>query len=276
MGRVANKVALVTGAARGQGRSDAVRLAEEGADLILLDLCGSVDSVPYPLPSEADLYETARLASAHGAKVLSRVVDVRDDDELRSVVTDGVREMGSIDVMVAAAGVLSFGLTWEMTRAAWQDMIDINLTGAWLTAKAVIPSMIDAGRGGSLVFHSSKEGLKGLHSMGGYSASKHGVTGLMRTLSLELAPEFIRANSINATVVDTPMVHNEATYAAFMPDIEAPTREDAAAAFAPINAMPIGWVDTGDVSNAVLFLASDESRYVSGVALPVDAGALYK
>jgi len=275
MGRVAGKVAFITGAARGQGRSHAVRLAQEGADIIAVDICEQVDTVPYPMATPDDLAGTVEEVERLGRRIVAVEADVRDHDGLRAAVDQGVAELGRLDIVAANAGISSMAPLAEMTERTWQDMIDINLTGVWLTAKVAIPHLKAAG-GGSIIITSSVAGLKALQNIGHYAAAKHGVVGLMRTLALELAPYRIRVNSIHPTQVETPMVTNDATYRLFRPDMENPTRQDAAQVGEALNALPIPWVEPVDISNVVLFLASDEARYITGVTLPVDAGALVK
>ncbi|MEE2033200.1 mycofactocin-coupled SDR family oxidoreductase [Rhodococcus chondri] len=272
MGRVEGKVALITGGARGQGRSHAVRLAEEGADIVILDACSQIDSVPYPLATEVDLKETERLVAATGRRVLSRVADVRDQAQLDAVVADAYNEFGRIDIVSANAGIVGFRPTWELTDTEWQDMLDVNLTGAFHTIKAVVPPMIEAGCGGSIVITSSIQAMLGSGNIAHYNASKSGVMGLMRTLATELGPHGIRVNTVNPSAVETPMLHNEATFRIFGPDLENPGPQDLWERSKDRNPMGVGWVSPEDLSNAVLFLASDESRFITGVALPIDAG----
>ncbi|GAB7003269.1 mycofactocin-coupled SDR family oxidoreductase [Nocardioides sp. AN3] len=275
MGRVDGKVALITGAARGQGRSHAVRLAEEGADIIAVDLCRQIDTVEYDLATEDDLAETARLVEALGRRVVTRRVDVRDGDAMRAVVEDGLSELGQIDVVSPGAGILSAAPTWELTERQWDDLISVNLTGVWQTLRAVVPAMIAAGRGGSIVLTGSSSSLIGFANLGHYGAAKHGVLGLMKVLALELAPHFIRVNTVCPGAVETPMVANAGTYKLFTGGKPDATFEDAVGPMTDMNAMPIPWIDPVDVSNAVLYLASDESRYVTGAALPIDAGNIW-
>lgn len=272
MGRLDKKVAFITGAARGQGRSHALRLAEEGASIIAVDVCGPVQTVPYATATEADLAETVKLVEAKDRRILARKADVRDLASLQKVVDEGIREFGGIDIVSANAGIFSFGPAWELTEEQWQHMLDVNLTGVWKTCKAVIPSMIKRGRGGSIVLTSSTAGLIAYGNSAHYVAAKHGVTGLMRTLAIELAPHNIRVNSIHPTTVKTDMILNEATYKLFLPGTKDPTEKDAAAAFTGMNALKIPWVDPVDISNALLFLASDEGRYVTGTTQVIDAG----
>jgi SDR family mycofactocin-dependent oxidoreductase len=275
-GRVEGKVAFITGAARGQGRSHAIRLAQEGADIIAVDLCAQVDSVPYAMSTPDDLARTVKEVEALGRRIVASQADVRDYDALKSAVDDGVAELGRLDVVSANAGIASFARAHELSEQTWRDMIDTNLTGVWHAAKAAIPHLIDGGRGGSIILTSSTAGLMPLLNAGHYVSAKHGVVGLMRTLALELAPHMIRVNSLHPTSVNTDMIQNDPTYALFRPDLEHPTRDDAEPAFTSLNALPIPWVEPVDISNALLFLASDEARYITGVTLPVDAGSVIK
>jgi (+)-trans-carveol dehydrogenase len=278
MGRVEGKVAFITGAARGQGRSHAIRLAQEGADIIAIDLARQVDSVPYPMAAPDDLAETVKRVEELDRRIIATEADVRDYGALKQALDDGVAELGRLDIVSANAGIFSFGRADEMPEQTWQDMIDTNLTGVWHAAKAAIPHLRSGGRGGSIILTSSTAGLMALENMAHYVAAKHGVVGLMRTLALELAPDMIRVNSVHPTSVNTPMIHNDATYALFAPDLDEKdrTRERLGERFQTLNALPIQWVEPLDISNAVLWLASDESRYVTGVTLPVDAGSLIK
>jgi (+)-trans-carveol dehydrogenase len=273
MGRVEGKVAFITGAARGQGRSHAIRLAEEGADIIAVDLCEQIDTVPFPMSTPADLEQTVKEVEALDRRIVAIQADVRDFGALKSAVETGVAELGRLDIVCANAGIAGGNKPgWETEEQAWQNTIDVNLTGVWHTCKAAIPHLIEAGNGGSLILTSSAAGLKGMQNIVDYVSAKHGVVGLMRTLALELAPHMIRVNSVHPTVVDTPMIQNDWTAQLFRPDLTNPTIEDAHEAFRGLNALPILWVDARDISNAVLFLASDEARYITGVTLPVDAG----
>jgi SDR family mycofactocin-dependent oxidoreductase len=273
---VAGKVALVTGAARGQGRSHAVRLAEEGADIIALDVCADLDTVPYPLARPADLDETARAVEALGQRILARQADVRDLASLRAAVDEGVAEFGRLDIVCANAGVNNPGAAHELDDEVWSDVVDVDLSGVWRTCKVAIPHLIDGGRGGAIVLTSSAAGVKGYANIAHYTAAKHGVNGLVKSLAQELAPHRIRVNSVNPTQVDTPMIMNEPMFALFCPDVPAPTRADFAPVSQAMHLLPVPWVEPRDVSNTVLFLASDEARYITGVALPVDAGVLIK
>lgn len=276
LGKLDGKVAFVTGAARGQGRSHALRLAEEGADIIAVDICEQMEVAPYPLATPEDLQKTARLVEDLDRRCVARRADVRDLGQMEEAVREGVSELGHVDVVCANAGINYYALLWELTEQQWREMIDTNLTGTWHTIKATVPHMIEADRGGSIIFTSSVFGLKGGVNFGHYAAAKHGVMGLMKTLALELAPHMIRVNAINPTQVETDLILNDTVYRLLRPDLEKPTLDDAREVFTALNAMPIPWVEPRDVSEAVLWLASDESRYVTGVALPVDAGALLR
>jgi SDR family mycofactocin-dependent oxidoreductase len=277
LGRLDGKVAFITGAARGQGRSHAVRLAQEGADIIGIDICEALPENNYPPATEEDLAETVRMVEALDRRIVAEKADVRDFDQVRSALDKGVAELGRLDIVAANAGIAgSFNRAEDIPDDEWVNMQEINLSGVWRTCKAAIPHLREGGRGGSMILTSSDAGLFAFPNIAHYVAAKHGVVGLMRTLALELAPDMIRVNSVHPTVVDTPMVNNEATFKLFRPDIENPTVEDFKAAAAGINALPIPWVEAVDISNAVLWLASDEARYVTGVALPVDAGAAVK
>jgi len=273
MGRVDGKVALITGAARGQGRSHAIRLAEEGADIIAVDICTDLDTTGYAGATSEDLDITTKLVEELDRRIIARQVDVRDSAGLTAVVDEAVGELGHIDIVLGNAGICSFGLSWELSDEVWQEMIDVNLTGVWKTTKAAIPHMISRGSGGSIILTSSVAGLTGVGLGAHYSAAKHGVVGLMRTLAVELAQQGIRVNSVHPTTVETPMVDNPALFQLMVPTVENPTREQVCDVITGLNAMKIPWIQPVDVSNAVLFLASDESRYITGVQLPVDAGA---
>jgi SDR family mycofactocin-dependent oxidoreductase len=272
VGRLSGKVAFITGAARGQGRSHAIRLAEEGADIVAVDACAPITTVPYHLPTPDDLAETAKLVEEHDRRILTRQVDVRDQAGLDGMVADAVAEFGHVDVVVANAGIATLGPAWELTEEQWDEMIAVNLTGVWKTTKAVIPTMIEAGRGGSIILTSSMAGLWPFAGLAHYVAAKHGVTGLMRTLAVELGPHNIRVNSVHPTLVNTDMVNNPASYSLFLPQLENPTKEEAADAFRYMHALDVPWCEPVDISNLVLFLASDESRRITGTTQVIDAG----
>src|ERR1700751_3458641 len=275
-GRVEGKVAFITGAARGQGRSHAITLAREGADIIAVDIAAQIASVPYPMASPEDLAQTVKEVEAAGRRIVATVADVRDYDAVKEALDDGVARLGRLDIVSANAGIVSYGRAEDLAEQTWRDVIDVDLTGEWHAAKAAIPHLRAGGRGGSIILTSSELGLRAMPNTAHYHAAKHGVVGLMRPLALELAADFIRVNALAPTTVDTPMVMNSATYRLFRPDLENPVADDMAEASRAVNALPIPWVEPSDISNAVLWLASDESRYVTGITLPVDAGWLVK
>ncbi|MHC9295848.1 mycofactocin-coupled SDR family oxidoreductase [Mycobacterium sp. LTG2003] len=276
-GRVEDKVALITGAARGQGRSHAVRLAEEGADIIAVDICESFDRSPATGATPEDLAETADLVKNLGRRIVTAEVDVRDHDALKRAVDSGVEQLGRLDIIVANAGIGTTGVKLhKIDDDLWQEMIDVNLSGVWKTVKAGVPHILAGGRGGSVVLTSSVAGLKAYPHTGHYVAAKHGVVGLMRTFAVELGQHSIRVNSVHPTHVNSPMLMNDKTYRMFRPDLAEPGPDDLAPICKTFHMLPIPWVNPVDISNAVLFLASDEARYVTGVTLPVDAGSCLK
>jgi (+)-trans-carveol dehydrogenase len=276
-GRVAGKVAFITGAARGQGRSHAVRLAQEGADIIAVDICRGFPDSPAPAATPEDLAETADLVKNLDRRIVTAEVDVRDYDALRAAVDSGVEQLGRLDIIVANAGIGTTGVKLhKMSEAAWQETIDINLGGVWKTVKAGVPHLVSGGRGGSIIITSSVGGLKAYPRVGHYITAKHGVVGLMRTFAVELGAQHIRVNTVHPTHVSSPLLMNEPTYRMFRPDLENPGPDDLAPVCQSFHFLPIPWVEPVDISNAVLFLASDEARYLTGVTLPVDAGSLLK
>ena len=266
-GRVAGKVAFITGAARGQGRAHAIRLAEEGADIIAIDICRDYDTVGYPMGTEPELAETVKAVEALDRRIVATVADVRDAGALKAAVDDGVAQLGRLDIVSANAGIAPMSLG-EEPHEAWQDVIDVNLTGVFNTVEIAIPSMIERGAGGAIVLTSSTAGINGIGGSGrgglGYTASKHGVVGLMRSYANYLAPHRIRVNSVHPTGVNTPMVVNDI--------MQAFLESDPSLSQAMANALPVDMVEPVDVSNAILWLVSDDARYVTGVTLPVDAG----
>ena len=269
------KVAFVTGAARGQGRSHAIKLAEQGADILAIDICKQIDTVPYPMSTPADLDETVRLVRETGRRIVAGQVDVRDLAALKTFVDQGIKELGRLDVVVANAGTVNdIAPMWEISEEQFQDQLDTNLTGVWKTIKATVPHLIEQNRGGSVIIISSISGLVAELNVGHYAASKHGANGLMRTLAGELAPHWIRVNSVNPTNVETLMINNDAYNTLFSGGKPGATQEDSIPALKGMNALPIPFVQPEDISNAVLYLASDVSRYVTGTAMVVDAGAM--
>ena len=276
-GRVEGKVAFISGAARGQGRAHAVRLAQEGADIIAVDICKQIDCVQIPLSTPEDLAETADLVKGHNRRIYTAEVDVRDFDALKVAVDAGVEQMGRLDIIVANAGIGNGGATLDKTSEPdWTDMIDVNLGGVWKTVKAGVPHILAGGRGGSIILTSSVGGLKAYPHTGHYVAAKHGVVGLMRTFAVELGAQNIRVNSVHPTNVNTPLFMNEGTMKLFRPDLENPGPDDMKVVGQLMHTLPIGWVEPEDIANAVLFLASDEARYITGVTLPVDGGGCLK
>ncbi len=276
-GRVEGKVAFVTGAARGQGRSHAVKLAQEGADIIAVDICRHIENATEPGATPEDLAETADLIKALDRRVVTAEVDVRDYDALKAAVDGGVEQLGRLDIAIANAGIGTPGAMLEdMDEPKWDQMLDVNLTGVWKSVKAAVPHIKAGGRGGSVILTSSVGGLKAYPHIGHYVTAKHGVVGLMRTFAVELGQFSIRVNSVHPTHVATPLLHNESTFRTFRPDLENPGPDDIAPICRNFHVLPIPWVEAEDISNAVLFLASDESRYVTGVPLPIDAGSCLK
>jgi SDR family mycofactocin-dependent oxidoreductase len=267
-GRLQGKVALVSGAARGQGRAHAVRLAQEGADVIAFDVCRQLGTVPYAMAMPDDLAETVKLVEGLDGRIVAREADVRDAAAVQAVVDEGVREFGRLDVVCANAGIVSFAENaWSLTDEQWDETIAVNLTGVWKTVRAAVPAMIEAGNGGCIVLTSSTAGLKGMARIGHYVSAKHGLVGLMRTLAVELAPHSIRVNTVHPTGVNTPMVVNDYT---------AQFRESGEGQSNITNLLPVPLVEPEDIANALVWLASDEARYVTGMTLPVDAGMLQK
>jgi SDR family mycofactocin-dependent oxidoreductase len=272
LGRLDGKVAFITGAARGQGRSHAVRLAQEGADIIAVDIATQVETVPYPTATAEDLQETVRQVEALDRRIIAAEADVRDLAALTRVVDQGVAELGRLDIVLANAGISTPAPTLEMSEETWDTMIDINLTGVWKTVKASVPHIIAGGRGGSVVLTSSLAAIYANPNTAHYSAAKAGLVMLSKVLAKELAPHSIRVNTIHPTTVATEMILNEPTYKLFRPDLENPTREDFEEAAKTLNALPIAAMEPVDISNAILYLASDDGRYVTGTTHVVDAG----
>jgi SDR family mycofactocin-dependent oxidoreductase len=268
-GALQGRVAFITGAARGQGRAHAIRLAREGADIIALDICAPVsESITYAAATPEELAETVRAVQAEGRKVLAREVDIRDDAALRQLVSDGVEQFGRLDILVANAGVLSWGRVWELTDEQWDAVIGVNLSGTWRSLRAVIPAMIEAGNGGSIVVVSSAAGLKATPGNGHYSAAKHGLVGLTNTLAIELGEFAIRVNSIHPYSVDTPMIEPELMRQVFA---EHPRYVHS---FGPMLLQPNGFMAADEVSDVVVWLAGAGSGTLTGAQIPVDKGVL--
>jgi (+)-trans-carveol dehydrogenase len=280
-GLLEGKVAAVSGAARGQGRSHCIRLAEEGADIIALDICRQVDTVAYPMSTPEDLAETVKLVEACDQRILATETDVRDGQAVAAAIDAGVADLGRLDVVVANAGIAMFHPATEIDDAVWRDMIDTNLTGVWNVCRAALPHLIAGQRGGSIIITSSSASDIGTPNLVHYSSAKAGLVGMMQALAVELGPNMIRVNTLHPTGVNTPMVHNEALYNLFMPGgvgADAPDggRAQVGEILQSLNALPVPWVEPTDISNAVLFLASDQGRYITGSQIRVDAGASAK
>lgn len=283
---LAGRIAVVTGAARGQGRSHAVRLAADGAAVIAIDLCAAPATTAYEGSTQADLDETVAMVEALGVGCVGLSVDVRDLPRLSGAVEQGLGAVGGegarhVDVMVANAGIAGGAPIELMAAEAWQEMIDINLTGVWNSVKAVMPSMLAnprlPGNGGSgttsvILISSANGGLKAPPNLTHYASAKHGVVGMMRSLANEVGGRGIRVNSVHPTAVDTKLIHNDFTYKLFRPDLESPGRDDVVELFRSYHSLPIPWIDSSDVSEAVAFLACDAARYITGITLTVDAG----
>ena len=273
-GRLSKKIAVITGAARGIGRATALRFAEEGADVAVLDIARDVPGVPYPGSSNGQLDDTRREIESLGRKCMSLTADVTSTDQINQAIADVVADWGRIDILVCAAGIDSWGKAWELTDEQWQTMIDVNLTGVWKTARVVSPTLIEQ-KSGAMVFIGSVLSHRANQEFAHYTAAKHGVLGVMRAFALELAPYGIRANSVDPTVVHTDMVMNQA-YLDRLGGHEGTTLEEAREYYLKWNTLPVPWTEPVDIANAALFLASDEARAITGVALPVDLGALLK
>jgi len=277
-GTLEGKVAFVTGAARGQGRSHAIRMAQEGADVIAIDICGPVDgTITYPLATSEELAETARLVEAQGRKVLAREVDIRDLAALQQMVADGVAQFGRLDVLIANAGVLSWGRLFEMPEEQWDSVVGVNLSGTWRTIRAAVPAMIEAGNGGSIIIVSSSAGLKATPGNGHYAASKFGLVGLTNALSLEVGEFGIRVNSIHPYSIQTPMIEPEAMAAIFT------KYPQYLHSFAPMPYKPVAhdgkeglqeFMTPEEVSDVVAWLAGPGSNTVSGAQIAVDRGVM--
>jgi SDR family mycofactocin-dependent oxidoreductase len=273
MGRLDGKVAFITGAGRGQGRAHAIRLAEEGADILAIDVLEDFAGFAYPMASVADREETVAAVEALGRRIIFEKADNRDLARLQEVVALGVAELGHVDVVVANAGAASPAMVHEMSEEEFVDGIDRFLTSAWRTVRAVVPHMIERGRGGSIILISSTSGLVGVANMAHYVAAKHGVTGLMRACAVELGPHDIRVNAVASSNVNTPMMRNPAIRDVWTGDPDS-SDEEVERVMSAMHILNVPWVDPRDISQAVLWLASEESRYVTGSTIPVDAGAL--
>lgn len=271
MGKFDGKVVLITGGARGQGRSHALAFAREGADIAICDVASQLGSVPYPMSEPGDLDETARMVEELDRRCAVSRADVRDRAQVDRFVEQARTELGRVDFLLANAGIFTFSTVAEMEDATWQETIDTNLTGVFHAMRAVLPAMIEQGSG-RIVATSSMAGKVGFGNIGHYCAAKWGVIGLVKSLAQEVAGNGITVNAVCPTVVDTTMIQNKSAYQLFLPDNPDPTREEAAAAFQTLNAIPVPWVETVDISNTMIFLCSDEARYITGETIAVAAG----
>jgi SDR family mycofactocin-dependent oxidoreductase len=270
MGRLDGKVAVITGGARGQGRSHAIRLAEEGAQIVVSDLAEQLATVTYPMSTETDLAETVRLVEELDQRCVSIKADARDAEDCKAVADLAMAEFGRIDILSVNHGIATYGGI-DTPEDRWDEMIDVNLKGVWQTVKAIAPHMVAAGNGGAITLTSSVAGLKAYYGTMAYSAAKHGVIGLMKNMAAELGPHMIRVNAICPATVNTPMVDNEATISLFT-DGRPGTMEDVRFPSQAMNLIPVPWVEARDISNALLWLSSDEARFVTGLAVTVDLG----
>jgi SDR family mycofactocin-dependent oxidoreductase len=271
MGKFDGKVVLITGGARGQGRSHAVRFAQEGADIAFCDIAGQLDSVPYAMSREADLAETVKLVEELDRRCVAVRADVRDLGQVQAFVEQARTELGRVDFLLANAGIFSFGRIAELDSRTWSEMIDTNLTGVFHAMRAVLPIMIEQNYG-RIVATSSMAGKTGSANIGHYTATKWGVIGLVKSAALEVAANGITVNAICPTTVNTDMIRNDAAYKLFRPDLEQVSEDEAAAVFQMLNSIPVPWVEPVDISNAMVFLCSDEARYITGETIAVAAG----
>ncbi len=271
MGRFDDKVVFVTGGARGQGRSHALAFAREGADIVVCDIAKQIDTVPYGMAVQADLDETARLVEKLDQRCVAITADVRSTAEVNAAVERAVSEFGRVDVLIANAGVLSLTPVAEMTDQQWDDVIDTDLTGVFKPMRAIIPHMV-AQASGRIIATASMAGRTGLPTVAHYCAAKWGVIGLVKSVAREVAANGVTVNAVCPTNVDTDMIHNESFYALFAPGVDNPSREDVIPGFQSLNAIPVPWIESIDISNAMMFLASPEARYITGEALHVSAG----
>lgn len=268
------KVAFVTGAARGQGRAHAVTLASRGADVIAVDLCAQLDSVPYAMATPEELDETVRLVEAQGRRIVARQADVRSLEQLNAVLDQAVAELGRLDIVVANAGVWTSGGATEMPEDRYQDTIDVLLHGAYYTCRAALPHIVAGGRGGSVIIISSTAASRGAPRQVAYNMAKAGQVGLMVSLANEFAEHSIRVNTVNPSATLTPMIDNGAVARSFAPHAENPTIQDFGELFTDLNLLPVPWCQPEDIARAVAWLASDDARFVTGIQVPVDAGFL--
>lgn len=272
MGRFDGRTAIITGAARGQGRAHAVALAREGATVIAVDIAHQIDGVPYALATGPDLEETARRVRAEGGTCRVEQADVRSRAAMGAVVDRALSEFGRVDILVNAAGIVHWKSFADLTDNDWRDVVDVNLHGSVNAIHSVLPAMVEQNHG-RIICTGSVLGRAGGRNLAGYSASKWALHGLVKCVAIEYARFGVTANIINPTTVRTPMMDNENAYRLVCPDIDEPTREDALPRFRRLNQIPVPWVEPEEISSSVLFLASDEATYITGAALDVAAGA---
>jgi SDR family mycofactocin-dependent oxidoreductase len=271
VGRLSGKTALITGGARGQGRSHAITFAREGADIITCDLVSQVATVPYPMSVPDDLNETVKLVEEQDRRCVAMQADVRDTAQLQAVVERGIAEFGKIDILVANAGIVAPVPLLDITDDDWSDMIDIDLTGVFKSIRAVAPHMVER-RSGRIIATASIVGRIGASGLSHYAAAKWGVIGLVKSAALEFGPYGVTVNAVCPTNVDTPMIQNPAMYALFAPGVQNPTRDDVTPGFSSLNALPVPWVQVQDISEGMLYLAAESGRYVTGETLTIAAG----
>ncbi|NMO00138.1 mycofactocin-coupled SDR family oxidoreductase [Gordonia sp. TBRC 11910] len=277
MGKLTGQVAFITGAARGQGRAHAVKLASEGADIIAVDRCADVETARYPMATEADLAETVRLVEATGRTVAASIADTRDLDALQNAVDAGVQRFGRLDIAVANAGIAAAPtMSWDLAPEAFREMMDINVTGVWQTTKVAIPHILAGGRGGSVILVSSMAGLRGVPGIVHYASAKHAVAGMAKSIANEVGWANIRVNSIHPGNVRTTMIDNEPMVRGFRPDLDDPVLDDTAEIMQKLNLLPLPWVEAEAIADAVLYLVADTGRGITGAALPVDLGTSAK
>jgi SDR family mycofactocin-dependent oxidoreductase len=271
MGKFDGKVVLITGGARGQGRSHALKFAGEGADVAFCDIAAQIETVPYGMSKESDLADTVKMVEDLDRRCVGVRADVRDRDQVDEFVTRARSELGRVDFLLANAGIFSFSTVAEMSDTAWNDMIGTNLTGVFHAIRAVLPIMIEQGYG-RIVATSSMAGKAGFGNIGHYVAAKWGVIGLVKSVAMEVGGSGITVNAVCPTTVNTDMIQNEAAYKLFLPDAAKPTKDEASAAFQSLNTIPVPWVEPIDISNTMAFLCSDEARYITGETIAVAAG----
>ena len=271
MGRFDDKVVFVTGGAKSQGRSHALAFAKEGADIVVCDIARQLDTIPHTMGTQADLDETARMVEKLDQRCVAITADVRDTAEINGAVERAVSELGKVDILLANAGVLSLTTVADMTDEQWHEVVDTDLTGVFKAIRAVIPSMV-AQNYGRIIATSSMAGRTGLPTVAHYCAAKWGVIGLVKSVAREAAANGVTVNCVCQTNTDTDMIHNAPFYGLFAPGVDNPTKDDVIPGFTSLNAIPVPWIETIDISNAMMFLASDEARYITGEALHVSAG----